>query len=138
MNEDKLIEQMVQHLGAEVKNLLSQAKQGQIATAAVERVLRERLWHFGSQALGVVLEGLDRQLVKDRPVHDRRTRTVVSLFGSLDLTRSRCQDGSHPLDEAWGLLGHRGWTAGVQEAVSLLSCEAGFETVRGNCPKVCG
>ena len=77
-----------------------------------------------------MLEGLDQQLVKDRPVHDRRTRTVVSLFGPLDLTRSRCQDGSCPLDEALGLLGHRGWTAGVQEAVSLLSCETSFETVR--------
>lgn len=130
MNEDKLIEQMVQRLAAEVKSLLSQTRQGQVAAAAVERVLRDRLWHFASQTLGVVLEGLDRQLVKDRPVHDRRTRTVVSLFGPLDLTRSRCQDGSHPLDEALGLLGHRGWTAGVQEAVSLLSCETSFETVR--------
>jgi hypothetical protein len=27
-----------------------------------------------------------------------------------------------------GLLGHRGWTVGVQEAVSLLSCESGFAT----------
>ncbi len=52
MNEDKLIEQMVQRLGAEVKNLLSQTRQGQVAAAAVERVLRDRLWHFGSQALG--------------------------------------------------------------------------------------
>lgn len=130
MNEDKLIEQMVQRLGAEVKNLLSQARQGQVATAAVERVLRDRLWHFGAQSLGVLLEGLDQQLVKDRPVHDRRTRTVVSLFGPLDLTRSRCQDGSYPLDEALGLLGQRSWTAGVQEAASLLSCETGFETVR--------
>lgn len=130
MNEDKLIDQMVQRLGAEVKNLLSQARQGQVATAAVERVLRDRLWHFGAQSLGVLLEGLDQQLVKDRPVHDHRTRTVVSLFGPLDLTRSRCQDGSYPLDEALGLLGQRSWTAGVQEAVSLLSCETGFETVR--------
>ena len=130
MNEDKLIDQMVQRLAAEVKNLLSQARQGQVATAAVERVLRDRLWHFGAQSLGVLLEGLDQQLVKDRPVHDRRTRTVVSLFGPLDLTRSRCQDGSCPLDDALGLLGHRSWTAGVQEAASLLSCETGFETVR--------
>jgi len=28
-----------------------------------------------------------------------------------------------------GLAGHRGWTAAVQEAVSLLSCECAFETV---------
>ncbi len=61
MNEDKLIEQMVQRLGAEVKNLLSQARQGQVATAAVERVLRDRLWHFGAQGLGVLLDGLDQQ-----------------------------------------------------------------------------
>ena len=130
MNEDQLIDQMVQRLGMEVKSLLSQAQQGQLAVAAVERVLRERLWHFGSQALAVVLESLDQQLVQDRPVHDRRTRTVVSLFGPLDITRSHCRNGACPLDEALGLLGHRGWTAGVQEAVSLLSCETGFETVR--------
>ena len=129
MNEAELIEQMVQRLGAEVKNLLSQAKQGQVAAASVERVLREQLWHFGAQALGVVLEGLDRQLIGGRPVRDQRTRTVVCLFGPLDLTRSRCQDGSYPLDEALGLLGQRSWTAGVQEAVSLLSCETPFETV---------
>ena len=130
MNEDKLIDQMVQRLGIEVKSLLSQTQQGQLAVAAVERVLRERLWHFGAQTLAVVLEGLDQQLVKDRPVHDCRTRTVVSLFGPLDITRSHCRDGTCPLDEALGLLGQRGWTAGVQEAVSLLSCETGFETVR--------
>ena len=129
MNENELIDQMVQRLGAEVKNLLAQAKQGQVAAAALERVLRERLWPFGAQALGVVLEGLDQQLVGGRPVRDQRTRTVVSLFGPLDLTRSRCQDGSYPLDEALGLLGQRRWTTGVQEAVSLLSCETGFETV---------
>ena len=105
MNEDKLIDQMVQGLGIEVKSLLSQAQQGQLAVAAVERVLRDRLWHFGAQALGTLLEGLDRQLVKARAVHDRRTRTVVSLFGPLDITRSHCRDGSYPLDEALGLLG---------------------------------
>ena len=93
INEDRLIEQMVQRLAAEVKNLLSQTKQGQIAAAAVERVLREQLWHFGSQTLGILLEGLDRILVKDRPMHDRCTQTVVSFFGPLDLTSCHCQDG---------------------------------------------
>jgi hypothetical protein len=54
---------------------------------------------------------------------------MVSLFGPVDVTRSRCADGSYPLDEALGLEGRHGWTAGVQEAVSLLSCEVGFGTV---------
>jgi len=90
MNENELLDQMVQRLGAEVKNLLWQARQGQVAAAAVEGVLRDRLWHFGAQALGLVLEGLDQQLVKARAVHDRRTRSLVSLFGPLDVTRCRC------------------------------------------------
>ena len=33
------------------------------------------------------------------------------------------------MDKALGLTGRQGWTVGVQEAVSLLSCEGGFATV---------
>jgi hypothetical protein len=33
------------------------------------------------------------------------------------------------LDEAMGMMGQRPWTLGVQEAVSLLSCDCGFATV---------
>jgi hypothetical protein len=68
-------------------------------------------------------------LVGERSVKERPTRTVVTLFGPVDVTRSRCADGRYPLDEALGLQGRHGWTAGVQEAVSLLSCESGFGTV---------
>jgi len=132
MNDQELIDQMVQRLGKELKSLLSQVQAGGVPAAAIESALREQLWHLGAQAMGVILEALDRQLVADRPVHDHRTRTVVSLFGPLDVSRSRCrgkQGWCYPLDEAMGLAGHRGWTAGVQEAVSLLSCDCGFETV---------
>jgi hypothetical protein len=82
--------------------------------------------------MGVMLEALDRQLARGRQVHDYRTRTIVSLFGPIDVSRTRCRqaDGYDcPLDAAMGLDGHRGWTAGVQEAVGLLSCESPFETV---------
>ena len=132
MNDEELIDEMVRRLGKELKGLLSQVRTGQVQAAAVELAMRERLWHVGAQAMGVILEALDQQLVSNRPAYDHRTRTVVSLFGPLDVTRSRCrdQDGwSYPLDEAMSLMGHRGWSVGVQEAVSLLSCESGFATV---------
>jgi len=132
MNNEELIDQMVQRLGTELKRLLGQVQETQVPAAAVELALREQLWHLGAQAMGVILEALDRQLVAGRPVHDHRTRTVVSLFGPLDVSRSRCRDGDgwcYPLDQAIALIGHRSWTVGVQEAVSLLSCECGFATV---------
>jgi len=125
---EELLEQMVQRLGAEIKSLHGQVAQGRVSAATVEGLVRQRLWHFGGQVTGVLLEALDRQLVAGRPVHDRRTRTVVTLFGPVDLTRCRCQDGGYPLDEALGLLGQHSWTTGVQEAAALLSCECGFET----------
>jgi hypothetical protein len=128
MNNDELFDQMVQRLGVELKSLHGQVKQGRVSPVAIEGLVRERLWGFGAQAAAVMLEAADAYLVSDKPVHDRRTRTLVSLFGPVDITRSRCQDGSYPLDEAVGLQGQHGWTVGVQEAVSLLSCECGFET----------
>ena len=53
---------------------------------------------------------------------------MVTLFGPVDLSRCRCQEGGYPLDEALGLLGQHAWTTAVQEAVSLVSCECGFRT----------
>lgn len=132
MNDTELIDEMVGRLAEELKRLLGQVQQGKVPAAALERILRDKLWHVGAQALGVILEALDRQLASGRRVHDHRTRTVVSLFGPLDVSRSRCRDGQGqccPLDKAMGLLGQRGWTVAVQETVSLLSCECGFETV---------
>ena len=138
MNSSKLIEQMLQRLGQELKGLLAQAGQERLSAGAVEQVVRQRLWHFGGQLTAVLLEAMDPRLVAGRPVHDRRTRTVVTLFGPVDLTRSRCRDGSYPLDEALGLNGQQPWTAGVQEAVSLLSCECSFETVSDLMERVLG
>jgi len=131
MNDEELIDEMVRRLGTELKGLLLQVRASQVPAATLELAMRERLWHVGVQAMGVILEALDKQLASNRPVYDHRTRTVVSLFGPLDVTRSRCRgkDGwSYPLDEAMGLMGHRSWSVGVQEAVSLLSCESGFGT----------
>lgn len=132
MNDNELIDVMVGRLGGELKGILDQVERGRIPGMALERVLRDRLWHMAAQAMGVMLEALDRQVAAGRPVHDYRTRTVMSLFGPIDVARRRCcQEGRYacPLDEAIGLDGHRSWTAGVQEAVALLSCESSFETV---------
>jgi hypothetical protein len=132
MNDEELIDEMVRRLCMELKGLLAQVRRGQMSAAALEGVLRQQLWHVGAQVMGVLLEALDRELVSGRAVHDHRTRTVVSLFGPLDVTRSRCRDGQgwcYPLDKAMGLGGHRGWSVGVREAVSLLSCESGFGKV---------
>lgn len=132
MNDTQLIDEIVRRLGVELKRLLTQVEQSQVPAGALESVLQEKLWHVGAQAMGVILEALDRQLTADRAVYDHRTRTLVSLFGPLDVARSRCRDGDrwcYPLDEAIGLMGHRCWTVGVQEAVSLLSCECAFATV---------
>ena len=132
MNDEKLIDEMVRRLGRELKGILAQVQHGKIPASAIEQVVRERLWHMGGRAVGMMLEALDRQLVHGRTVHDYRTRTIVSLFGPLDVSRTRCEEGQRrycPLDEAMGLAGHRGWAAAVQEAVSLLSCESGFEAV---------
>ena len=128
MHEEAVLERIIRRLGTELKELHGKVVQGRVSAATVETVLRQHLWHFGAQVTGVLLKALDRQLVADRAVHDRRKRTVLTLFGPVDLTRSRCPDGSYPLDEALGLMGRHAWTTGVQEAVSLLSCECGFET----------
>ena len=132
MKDLELIDAMVQRLGCEVKGLFQQVRKGQMPATAVEGVLHRRLWHFGAQAMAVILESLDQHLSQGRRVHDYRTRTIHSLFGPFDVSRSRCREGRqwvYPLDEAIGLLGHRSWSLGVQEAVSLLSCECGFGTV---------
>ena len=131
MNDEELIEQMVGRLGEELKRILEQVESGRVPATALEGILREQLWHVGAQALGVMLEALDGQLSAGAGVHDYRTRTLMSLFGALDVTRARCRQAPgwrYPLDEALGLMGHRRWTVGVQEAVSLLSCECAFAT----------
>jgi len=129
MKENELLDEMIKRLGQEVKDILARLEVGQVSGAALEVLLRQQLWHFGGQCLGVLLEALDRQVTAGQAVHDHRTRTVVSLFGPVDISRSRCQEGRYPLDESLGLIGQQGWTAAVQEACSLLSCECGFETV---------
>jgi len=129
MNNDELVDAMVQRLGAEIKSVMAQSRIGRVGAATLEALVRQKLWHFGAQAMGLLLEAQDAGLVGDRAVHDRPTRTIVTLFGDVDITRSRCTDGSYPLDEALQLQGRQGWTAAVQEAVSLLSCDSVFEMV---------
>jgi hypothetical protein len=128
MNNGELVDEMVGRLGVEIKALMMEDPGGQVPVAALEAVVREKLWHFGAQVMGVALEGRDSALVAGRAVKDRPTRTVVTLFGPVDVSRSRCADGRYPLDEALGLEGRQGWTRAVQEAVSLLSCEMAFAT----------
>jgi len=132
MNAEGLVEQMVCRLGAELKGLLREIREGRVPAKTLEGVIRERLWHLGAQAFGVMAEAVDREASKGRAVQDYRTRTVVSLFGPVDLCRARCrgpEGWEYPLDQALGLPGQRGWTVGVQEAVSLLSCQMPFEAV---------
>ena len=141
MNDRELLESMVCRLGSELEGILQQLQRGELRVEVLEWVLRDRLWHVGAQALGVMLEALDGQLAAGRRVHDHRTRTIVSLFGPLDVARSRCDgpDGQVcPLDRAIGLDGQRGWTAGVQEAASLLSCDSSFETVADELDRLLG
>jgi len=138
MNNSELVEEMVRRLGADLKGLLTPAGEGRISAATVEGLLRQKMWHFAAQVAGVLLEEMDARLVAGRAVHDRRTRTVMTLFGPVDLTRSRTEDGRYPLDEDLGLEGRHGWTAGVQEVVSLLSCECPFQTVSDLIERVLG
>ena len=72
MNDEELIDEMVRRLGTEVKGLLSQVRRGQIPAAPVEGLLQEQLWHVGAQAIGVIPEALDQELVSARAVHDHR------------------------------------------------------------------
>ena len=116
MNNNELLDEIVQRLGLELKGLQAKVQQGRVSAALVEGLVRQQIWHCAAQAVAVLLEACDRGLVAGKPVHDRRTRTVVTLFGPVDVTRSRCQDGRYPLDEAMGLRGQHAWTVGVQEA----------------------
>ena len=67
MNSSKLIEQMLQRLGQELKGLLAQAGQERLSAGAVEQVVRQRLWHFGGQLTAGLLEAMDPRLVAGRP-----------------------------------------------------------------------
>ena len=73
MNTNELVEAMVQRLGTELKGLLQQVQAGQLTASAVEMVVRQKLWHFGGQAVAVLLEALDQTLVGSEPVHDHRS-----------------------------------------------------------------
>jgi len=129
MEEQGLFEEIVTRLGGDLKSLLGQVAGGQVQADALEHRLQGLLRGVGRQAAGILLEAADRPLCAGQKIHDRRTRTVMTLFGPADVTRVRTAEGRYPLDEALGLQGRHGWTAGVQEAASLLSCEKGFETV---------
>jgi hypothetical protein len=129
MQEQGLFDLMVTHLGDELKNLQLLVAKGSLPAAAVEERVQTLLRAVGRDAAGVLLEAADGALCGSEKVHDRRTRTVMTLFGPVDLTRSRTASGRYPLDEALGLEGRHGWTSAVQEATSLLACERGFETV---------
>jgi len=129
MKEQGMFDQIVSRLGEELKELLELVVRGQVSAAAMEHQLQALLRTTGREAAGVLLESADSALCRHLKLHDRRTRTVMTLFGPVDLTRGRTAEGRYPLDEALGLEGRHGGTGAVQEAVSLLACERGFETV---------
>ena len=56
MNNGELVDEMVRRLGSEIKSLLAEAETGRVLTGALELLVRQRLWHFGAQAMGVLLE----------------------------------------------------------------------------------
>jgi hypothetical protein len=128
MEEQGLLEQIVTRGGSELKALLEQAGAGRVRAGELEHRVQRIVREIGREATGVLLEAADRQLCANKPLHDRRTRSFVTLFGRTDVTRGRLETGSYPLDEALGLEGRHGWTRAVQEAVSLLACEKAFDT----------
>jgi hypothetical protein len=129
MNEHGLFDSIVSRLAGELKCTLDLVAAGTIESQQLEHRLEALLRGIGREALGVLLESADKALCAPKPLHDHRTRTFVTLFGPVDVTRGRTKEGHYPLDEALGIEGRHGWTACVQEAVSLLGCEKSFESV---------
>jgi hypothetical protein len=127
MEEQGLLEQIVTRLGSEVEGLWAQVAGGQVGAGEVEWRIQAVLREAGLELGGVLLEAADRRLCQGKPLHDRRTRSVVTLFGRADVTRGRLEGGFYPLDQALGLVENHGWTQAVQEAVSLVCCEKAFE-----------
>jgi len=128
VQEHGLLNEIVARVDVELKQLLERVSGGQIDAQGVEGQVHKMLQATGAAATAMLLESADERLSKGKSIHDRRTRTIVSRFGALDVTRVRLRDGSYPLDEALGLQGRHGWTLWVQEAASLLACEKGFES----------
>jgi hypothetical protein len=129
MKEHGMFDEIVSRLGEQLKSLEGSVIRGEVAADAVECRLKGLLQSTGQEAAGVLLEAADTVACQSKKLHDRRTRTVVTLFGPVDMTRGRTREGCYPLDEALGLEGRHGWTRAVQEVVSLLACERGFQTV---------
>lgn len=129
MEEQGLFDQIVSRLGKQLKELLEIVAHGHLPPAAIEGHLQALLRGLGRDVLGALLEAADAALEPQASVHDRQTRTVVTLFGPVDITRRRLMDQRYPLDTSLGLCGRHGWTLAVQEAVSLLGCEKAFAGV---------
>ena len=129
MKEHGMFNEIVSRLGEQLKRLEALVVSGEVSADAMEHRVQELMQATGREATGILLESADTVACQGKKLHDRRTRTVVTLFGSVDVTRGRTKKGHYPLDEALGLEGRHGWTRAVQEAVSLLACERGFEVV---------
>jgi hypothetical protein len=128
MEEQGLLKEIVTRVEVDLQGLLEQVGRGKIGAASVEEQVHRILQATGVAATAMLLEAADRLLAQGQSVHDRRTRSVVSRFGALDVTRCRLTENRYPLDEALNLEGRHGWTLWVQEAASLLACEKGFES----------
>lgn len=129
MNEHGTFNEIVSRLGEQLKSLEALAGKGEVPADALEHHVQALMQRTGQEAMGVLMEAADTAVCAGKKLHDRRTRTMVTLFGPVDVTRGRTKQGDYPLDLALGLEGRHGWTKAVQEAVSLLACERGFQVV---------
>jgi hypothetical protein len=128
MEEHGVLEQIVTRLLGKLKDLSQDVSLGKQEAPTLERQLEGLLKETGRELIGVLLESCDRVLCAKQKVHDRRTRTLLTLFGPVDVTRCRLEKGRYPLDESLGLLGAHAWTGTVQEAAALLGVEKSFES----------
>ena len=142
MNAEDRIDQIVQRLAAEMKQLAQAAGTGRPPAGMLEYLLRERLWHFGARFLEVLWRQAETHLLAGRPVQDRPQKRFLSLFGEVEMPRARCRltpaGWQYPLDEALGIDGQAPYTATVQELLSLLAVQESFATVAGEVDKLLG
>src|SRR4051812_46691831 len=95
MEEQGMLEQIVTRAGLELKGFLERAGQGNLKAGEVEHLVQGVVREIGREVTGVLLEAADRHLCAHKPLHDRRTRTMVTLFGRTDVTRGRLATGSY-------------------------------------------
>jgi hypothetical protein len=81
MEEQGLLEVIVARTGSEMEALLAQVDLGKLNAGELEHQVQGILRETSRDLTGVLLKAADRQLCSGKPLHDRRTRTMVTLFG---------------------------------------------------------